>query len=278
MFAPMGKGSQGFVFGGMAVHEPPEIAIESFAASGVGHVEFDLIRDHSAIESFRAPRMRNLKRIAQRLGTSLSLHVPYTVNPADPISSIRRANVEYLENCIEVAAVLGARHVTTHIGYCNGLPSWRWLRRDGLDRLVASLRSLLSRCGKRRVVLALENVNPMPQDSEFFYLGDSITDLAFLFAKVNSPWIRLCLDTGHANTNEGPTRYVERFKERIVAVHYHDNRGKYDEHLAVGRGTIDWAKLARSFRRIGYRGPFISEVFSRTASQSREDLRQFLVT
>ena len=218
-----------------------------------------------------------MKRIANERGVSLSLHVPYTLNPADTLGLIRAANVEYLRKCIALASAVRATHVTTHIGYCNGLPSWQWLRQEALERLIDSLRSVLPLCRRKRVVLALENVNPMPRDSEFFYLGDSMDDLTYVFQKLPSACIRLCLDVGHANTNEGPLEYVKRFGKKIVAVHYHDNTGKHDQHVAVGRGTIPWAKLGRAFHRIGFRGPFVSEVFSRSACQSRDDFRKFLI-
>jgi sugar phosphate isomerase/epimerase len=86
----------------------------------------------------------------------------------------------------------------------------------------------------------------------------------------------LCLDVGHANTNEGSTKYIEKFADKIVCVHIHDNNGKYDEHLAIGTGTINWNFLAGEFKKINYYGPFVYEVVSRTPKESREDLEKHL--
>ena len=59
--------------------------------------------------------------------------------------------------------------------------------------------------------------------------------------------LRICIDTGHANIEGKRTgradmlpRYLERFRDRIVHFHIHDNHGESDEHLIPGKGTVDW--------------------------------------
>jgi hypothetical protein len=47
--------------------------------------------------------------------------------------------------------------------------------------------------------------------SELFYLGDTLAELEFLFSELESPYMNLCLDVGHANTNEGPLAYIQKF-------------------------------------------------------------------
>jgi sugar phosphate isomerase/epimerase len=52
--------------------------------------------------------------------------------------------------------------------------------------------------------------------------------------------VDVCLDIGHAhcNSRETPIQWIERLRGRIGWVHLHDNHGEWDEHLALGRGTI----------------------------------------
>lgn len=49
-----------------------------------------------------------------------------------------------------------------------------------------------------------------------------------------------CLDIGHAhcNSRETPIQWIERLRGRIGWVHLHGNHGEWDEHLALGTGTI----------------------------------------
>jgi sugar phosphate isomerase/epimerase len=264
-----------FKFGCLALRKPAEEMFETASNSGISHIEIDLLEEHSRVESFDAKRVRRIVKLARVFGVSVSLHVPYTVNPSDEIPSIRSANIEYLKKVVMLAHKLEATHVTTHIGYYVGLASWSWKRKQALDRLILSLREVLPLCEKLDVLLALENANPMPKDSEFSYLGDNINDLKHIFDKLRSPMIKLCLDVGHANTNEGPAKYIEVFAHKIAVAHIHDNNGIYDEHLAIGMGTINWIFLAEKFKKIDFYGPFIYEVISKTPQEVRTDLEEY---
>ncbi len=262
-------------FGLLAVKKPIEEMFQVAYQSGVSHVEIDLIKEHSYVESFSAKRISKINKLAKKYKITVSLHIPYTINPSDNIPSIRKANVEYLKKCIILAHKLNATHITTHIGYCNGLPSWDWMRKQALDRLALSLHEVIPSCKKYKVCLALENVNPMPKDSEFFYLGDNIHDLEYIYTSIKSPLLKLCLDIGHANTSEGPMPYLRKFGEKLVSIHFHDNNGNYDEHLAVGQGTVDWKSVANELNKMKFHGPLVSEVFSRTPQEAREDLENY---
>jgi sugar phosphate isomerase/epimerase len=43
----------------------------------------------------------------------------------------------------------------------------------------------------------------------------------------------------------------------MIHVHLHDNKGKSDEHLQVGKGSINWKEVMPKFR--GYKGRFVIE-------------------
>ena len=48
------------------------------------------------------------------------------------------------------------------------------------------------------------------------------------------------LDIGHAHCNSkvNVLNWIEKLGKRIGYVHFHDNHGKDDEHLGLGKGTI----------------------------------------
>jgi len=54
---------------------------------------------------------------------------------------------------------------------------------------------------------------------------------------------------------------VEQFGSRIAHLHFSDNHGRRDEHLAVGRGTVDFTGLVRRLQAIGYDDTITLEVF-----------------
>jgi len=261
-----------FKFGFNVVAKPVEEYFDYAQEHGLTHLEIDLIKEHSFIETFDEERIRNLKKLSEKSGITLSLHTPFTINPSDKIPMIRDANIAYLKTCVSVARKLNATHMTTHLGYFMGFADWK---QQSLERLAANLKEVIRDCEGLKVKLALDNVNPMPKDSEFFYIGDNVPDLEFLFSKLESPYMNLCLDIGHANTSEGPLVYIQNFGKKIVNVHYHDNRGKYDDHLDIGEGTVPWKKVADALKELKFYGPFISECFKSKPHEAKDALLRY---
>ena len=260
------------LFGFDVVRKPVEECFGYAVEYGLTHLEIDLIRERSFIETFDTERINKLRKLSERFGITLSLHTPFTVNPAEKIPTIRDANIAYLKRCVLVAHELDATHVTTHVGYCLGVkPS----KQKALTRLATNLKHVLQDCRKLDVKLAIENVNLMPEGSEFFYLGDRIEECDYLFSKLDSPYLNLCLDIGHANTNEGPLAYIQEFGKKIVNVHFHDNNGKTDDHLDVGEGTVPWKKVVESLKRINFCGPFVSECFNSKPHEAKAALLKY---
>ena len=99
-----------------------------------------------------------------------------------------------------VAHELNATHVISHAGYGIGI---KQSKQKALIRLLAKLNQVLKDFRKLGAKLAFEDVNPMPEGSELFYLGDSIKNCELLFSELYSPYLNLSLDIGQANTNEG---------------------------------------------------------------------------
>ncbi|RJS72099.1 sugar phosphate isomerase/epimerase [ANME-2 cluster archaeon] len=55
------------------------------------------------------------------------------------------------------------------------------------------------------------------------------------------PGFDMTFDIGHAHhSGIPPERFIELLGHRIEAAHLHDNNGVYDEHLAPGRGSVDF--------------------------------------
>jgi sugar phosphate isomerase/epimerase len=63
-----------------------------------------------------------------------------------------------------------------------------------------------------------------------------------LLREVNMPRLKVCLDTGHINTfSKVPfEEWVTKLSKQIPYMHFSDNMGDSDLHLAIGCGNIDW--------------------------------------
>ena len=91
------------------------------------------------------------------------------------------------------------------------------------------------------------------------------------------PSLKLTLDTGHANIDgqrgNRLMQFVERFGKQIGHLHFSDNLGERDDHLAVGKGSVNFSKLILSLKEIGYNDTLTIEVFDQNRQmlvESRE--------
>ncbi len=65
-------------------------------------------------------------------------------------------------------------------------------------------------------------------------------------------------DIGHAHhSGVPPERFTELLGRRIEAVHLHDNNGTHDEHLAPGRGSVDFGGV---LERLDFCGTYVLEM------------------
>jgi len=76
-----------------------------------------------------------------------------------------------------------------------------------------------------------------------------------LFDWVNSENFGAVLDCGHLHAQkELIPLSVEKLGDKIFFVHASDNDGSNNQHLGVGRGTIDWKGTLKALRKHKFRG------------------------
>jgi len=246
-------------YGFNVLDKQPEDLFEYAASHGLKHLEIHLTKDHLTIDTFTGSRINSLKALSQSHNIQLSFHIPYYINISEILIYLRRSNMNYLKKCVRIAGDLQARHVTLHPGSFYWFPVERWARQKALKRFVKNLRKILKVCEDMNVIMAVENSVPIPQGSDYYLLGDSVDDFDFIFSNLQSDYLRFCLDTGHANMSDGPIKYLNHFKEKLTSIHFHDNHGSNDEHLAVGRGKVVWKEFAAELKKTNFEGPIISE-------------------
>ena len=160
-----------------------------------------------------------------------TIHAPCRgTNIASLLEPIRRASVEVIAQCFSIAAEVDAG-VVVHPGYF----AWAEERAKAEQQLAKSLSDLSVLAGEYSVRYFVENMG----NWEYFLLKTPgelplIGDIPF------------ALDTGHAHQNLCLTEFL-----RFPAAHYHlhDNGGKDDSHLALGKGTIDFAPVMKAVRK-----------------------------
>ncbi len=155
---------------------------------------------------------------------------------------------------------VGACEAFSEIGVTlvNLHPAMRGLRgKDAIQRNAEAVAAVATRAEALGITVMVENMGGgFGTPEELAPLVDA------------APNVRFHLDVGHANIRPygQPNRLpllLEAFAGRIAHVHVHDNKGRYDEHLPLGVGTIDWPLAARAVRESGYDGTVTLEVFAK---------------
>ena len=83
--------------------------------------------------------------------------------------------------------------------------------------------------------------------------------LEYVFSHIKNSNVGICYDSGHCHCHFNDKFSWDLFRDKIFAVHLHDNDKSDDLHLLPFDGTIDWKKLTDNLKQANYKGPIILE-------------------
>jgi len=160
----------------------------------------------------------------------------------------RARSVAYVKSVVEMVAALGGEIVTVvpaTVGKVvpDGRPEeeWNWV--------VTALKEVYEVSERLSVRLALESLNRF----ETYFLNR--TDQALALAEAVGPNCGVCLDAFHLNIEEADMfAAIRSAKGRIFDFHVADNN-----RMAAGMGALDWPRIVRTLREIGYDGALTNE-------------------
>ena len=84
--------------------------------------------------------------------------------------------------------------------------------------------------------------------------------LEYVFENIDSKYIGICYDAGHCHAHFDDEFNYEFFKNKIFAVHLHDNHGSLDEHLLPFDGTINWEYVMGKLKKCDFKGYITLEI------------------
>ena len=224
----------------------PQPYLKRIAEAGFTHIHWchhwasDFIYSDHEIEQIR----QWFKKYDLRL---LNLHASHGKEKywVSQIEYQRLAGIELVENRIQMTARLGGDVLIIHIPTSRPPES----RAACLVQIRKSLDQVEPYARHHSVRIALENMH-----------GDDWEMLEILIPKYDPDFLGLCFDSGHANLSGHNFEHLERLKDRLIAVHLHDNDGLTDQHKIPLSGTVDWEVLASVIALSSYEGGVNLEV------------------
>jgi sugar phosphate isomerase/epimerase len=245
----------------------------------IGKMEFDFLEltmdapqaHYSIVDAQREAIIQGLARFQM----GVVCHLPTFISTADLTPGIRQASVQEVMKSLEVAAVLRPLKVVLHPSYMGGMGQ---AVRDVTEKYAfESLEAIAEKAHGLGLCLCLENMFPGAQ-----WL---VTPEDFVGILARFPTINLTLDTGHAHIHDSEERrslrFIELFPDRIGHIHASDNFGREDSHLPIGTGSVDFHKVVKALKGIGYNDTVTLEVFSRDRDYvkiSREKFIEMMAT
>jgi len=180
------------------------------------------------------------------------------INITEPIKHKRLRMIDEIKRALDVAEVVPFRFLIQHLGVFGEEYDER-----KIDSAFAALEEISLFARQRGVEVLLENTPNALSSAERL----------LLFLEVTHMDLNVCLDTGHANMNEGVDTAFRLLKSRIRSTHVHDNNGKDDSHLFPladstngsgendeNRGTIDWKRTMTALRSLDPACPLLLEL------------------
>jgi len=96
-----------------------------------------------------------------------------------------------------------------------------------------------------------------------------------LINAVNSPKLKICFDTGHANIfSEVPLEeWFSCLRDNIAYIHINDNEGKFDNEMVPGDGNINWHEFSDLINKYKINPVYVFEVGS--LEKSKRSIQYF---
>jgi sugar phosphate isomerase/epimerase len=190
-----------------------------------------------------------IKNIIETTDLVLTLHLPFSdLNLGSLNHPIWKESVRQMKKCIEKASDF-IELAVVHPGHLSPLgmqlPDMAW------QQSVEGLKEICDFADDLGIKIGVEN---MPDMQQIF--GRRPGEILGMIDSLGKKNAGLTFDIGHANTNGLVFDFLAETKH-MIHVHLHDNKGKSDEHLQVGKGNINWKEVMPKFK--GYKGRFVIE-------------------
>lgn len=212
-------------------------ALRRVVDAGFHLVELSLNRPQQGVRYDDRDLARRLRDEAEKLGVTFTAHAPdkYWLSNPD-----RDELNETVRSVFPVVAGAGAYAVKVLVIHCcPGKPLVPGRSVGQMEGLVWALETLAPVCEEHSVCLAAETMIPGR-------LTSSVENLIEAVDHVNSPNVRICLDTNHTNLSQDLNQAVRLGGKRIAEIHLNDNHFVEEEHLLPYEGAIDWPAFAQA--------------------------------
>lgn len=133
--------------------------------------------------------------------------------------------------------------------------------------LMRGIKTIKRSC-PQKIPFTIENLPPPGGLFEDFF--GSLKEFARLKKRLTH--LNFTLDVGHAFRSgenlEGILGFLKKYKSSILDIHLHDVTFKGKDHLALGRGDLDFPRFLKTLQDINYKNYLTLETLSQKDTKS----------
>ena len=191
--------------------------------------------DADALDRFSMSDFKDIAGQILHRGLSITLHSPFMdLSPGSTDPDVRALTRHRFQQVSQLVPIFQPKTVVCHTGW-----DWKryWAFKDSWIHYSRELWSWFAEdIGKEGSILVFENVY---EHDPYEFMG--------LINDLKDQGIGCCLDTGHqfVFSTVSISEWLKTMGPDIIQLHLHDNHGTRDDHLALGKGKIDFGVLFR---------------------------------
>lgn len=190
---------------------------------------------------------------------------PFNVNLASPSKGILKESVAQIKKSIGFCSDFGINFFSFHAGFridpdvsfkfnFNNIPNYE--RSFGIFK--DSMAKIVGYAEKRKVKVAIENnvvseYNLKDGRNQIFLMAEQ-GEFERLFREIPSNNLGILLDLGHLKVsanmlNFDRYKFIERLKNKVFAVHIHENNSRIDQHKEVENNSWCFEVINKYFSK-----------------------------
>lgn len=245
-------------------------AIPIVAKTGYDGVDIWGGRPHVYRQDLSVEELKDLRQIIEDHGLIVSSFMPafyrYPHSLSNPNPKVREDSIEYMRQCIDNAAILGAKIVLV----VPDLSIYGQTRGESLQRMIDSIDVVAQYASRYDLKLGVEVLYYDETD-----LVNTADDALHIIHQLGYENIGVVLDTGTLNlSKESPAEILAKLGDLMLQVHVNDNNGgETQQNLIPGEGTYDFKGLMQVLEEYDYQGFLSAELSKEYAAEPEPALR-----
>lgn len=225
-----------------------EELFKSYCDAGIDALEISVDKtEHPTLD------LNLISQLSKKYGITIwSYHLPFApfdkINPS--VRSVRDGTLVYFEELISKASKIGVDKFVVH-------PSGETEPQARAEALECARETfgMLAKIGKKYGATIAVEVLPRT------CLGNCSEEINYLISADDS--LRVCLDTNHL-LKEDIVDFIHNVGDKIITTHVSDYDFVDEKHWMPGEGKLDFSRVLKALKEVGYNGPWLYEVHFKT--------------